>query len=336
MARFFYRGPHLVLPPVRLGSALLLLLILSACGAQASITVPASDTTASFACSASTADLGPAIDLHASAPAAGATGKLTIDGSTALAPLVSRAQDEFVAANPGASITVNGGGSLTGLADVEQSAVQIGDSDIFAQQANSTAYADLVDHQVAVVIFAVVVNPDVTITNLTQQQLQQIFAGTITTWDQVGGPHEFIDVIERPPTSGTRATFLKYVMQGQEPHPSQQLLSDDSNGIGALVAQTPGAISYIATSFIAAHGAYQGKIKPLCIDGAKPSSSAVASNQYHFWNFEHLYTKGSASGLAKQFITYLSSTAFQQSDLPSLSFLPVSALSPAAAASHQP
>lgn len=100
---------------------------------------------------------------------------------------MSRARDEFVAANPGASITVNGGGSLTGLADVEQGAVRIGDSDVFAQVENPTRYVDLVDHQVAVVIFAVVVNPDVRVTNLTEPQIQEIFTGQITTWDQVGG-----------------------------------------------------------------------------------------------------------------------------------------------------
>lgn len=113
-------------------------------------------------------------------------------------------------------------------------------------------------------------------------------------------------------------------------------MTDDSNGIGKLVSQTPGSISYIATSFIAAHGAYQGKVKPLCIDGAKPGPSDVSSNQYHFWNFEHLYTKGPASGLVEQFISYLSSPSFQQSDLPSLSFLLLSTLSRSATASHQP
>lgn len=186
MTRLFHPG-CLWRCPLCAWGGLLLLLMLSACGAQASITVPASVATTSFACSASTADLGPAVDQHASAPAASATGKLTIDGSTALAPLVSRARDEFVAANPGASITVNGGGSLTGLADVEQGAVRIGDSDVFAQVENPTRYVDLVDHQVAVVIFAVVVNPDVRVTNLTEPQIQEIFTGQITTWDQVGG-----------------------------------------------------------------------------------------------------------------------------------------------------
>src|SRR5579862_1520493 len=219
MARFFHSMQRRNMPSAQLASLALLLLGLSACGAQASIKVPAQNNSTSFACAISTADLGPATNQHASAPSTSVSGKLTLDGSTALAPLATRAADEFMAANPGVSITVNGGGSLTGLADAEQGAVQIGDSDVFAQQANPTAYTNLVDHQVAVVIFAVVVNPDVTITNLTQQQLQGIFTGKIPTWDQVGGPHEFINVIERPPTSGTRATFIKYVMQDQQTHP---------------------------------------------------------------------------------------------------------------------
>src|SRR5262249_7494332 len=159
---------------------------------------------------------------------------------------------------------------------------------------------------------AVIVNPDVTVTNLTQQQLQRIFTGDITSWDQLGGPSETIAVIERPATSGTRATFLKYVMQGQEPHPSRQLIKDDSNTIGKIVSETPGAISYIATTFVGPHGVYGQKVKPLCIDGAKPGPADVASNRYQFWNFEHMYTKGPATGLADQLIQFISSEDFQK------------------------
>src|SRR5262249_27446361 len=104
---------------------------------------------------------------------------------------------------------------------------------------------------------------------------------------------------------------------------------------GKIVSETPGAISYIATTFVGPHGTYREKVKPLCIDGARPGPGDVASNRYQFWNFEHLYTKGPATGLADQLIQFISSEDFQQKDVPRLSFLPLSALSETAKASHQ-
>ncbi len=324
-----------------LGTLLLtVVLLLSACGANNTNTggSPTATTgnTASN-CSVTTADLGPGGSSKATAPNDNATGTITIDGSSALQPLVVQARDEYVAANPGANITVNAGGSGKGLTDVEQGAVQIGNSDLFtANSATPDKFTDLVDHQVAVVIFAVVVNPDVTVNNLTTQQIQDIFTGKITNWKQLGGPDETITTIERPAGSGTRGTFSKYVMQGQTTAPAQTLQKDDSGALGDTVSTTPGAIGYIATSFIGATGKYNGKIKPLCIDGYKPGPTDAASNNYKFWNFEHMYTKGEATGLAASFIKYISSDAFQKADVPSLYFMSVNDLSSTAKASHQP
>ncbi len=321
---------------------MLLMLLLSACGASStgnggSGSTPTATTNTATACSVSTADLGPGGSTHGMAPNDNATGTITIDGSSALAPLVAQGATEYQAANSGANITVNAGGSSKGVADVENGAVQIGDSDLFAQTVDATKYNDLVDHQVAVVIFAMVVNPVVAakITNLTTTQIQQIYTGQITNWSSLGGPNETITTIERPAGSGTRGTFSKYVMNGMQTTPTQTLAKDDSGSLGATVASTPGAIGYIGTSFVGTGGAYNGKIVPICIDGQKPSPSAVATNAYKYWNFEHMYTKGQPSGLAASFLNYVQSAAFQP-DLLDLYYMPASQLSSSAASSHQP
>lgn len=319
---------------------LALTMLLSACGAQTNTNNPPTTVpTANPAnCSVSTSDLGPGGSTKATAPNDNATGNITIDGSSALQPLVVKARDEYVAVNTGANITVNAGGSKKGITDAEAGAVQIGNSDLFTQDVDPTAYKDLTDNQVAVVVFAVVVNPDVAakVHNLSTSQIQQIFGGQITNWSQLGGPSETITTVERPSGSGTRGTFSKYVMQGQPSQPSQTLQKDDSGALGQTVASTPGAIGYISTSFIGQGGKYNGQIMPLCIDGHKPSPTDVASNAYKFWNFEHMFTKGQPTGLASSFIKYILSSDFQQKDLPSLYFMSASQLNAAAKQSHQP
>src|SRR5438045_2244081 len=103
-------------------------------------------------------------------------GTLAVDGSSALQPLVAAVATQYQTKCSGANITVQPGGSKKGLADVESGAVVIGNSDVFADTATQT---DLVDHQVAVVTFAVIVNGKVGVKNLTTDQIKSIYSGKV-------------------------------------------------------------------------------------------------------------------------------------------------------------
>ena len=144
------------------------------------------------------------------------SGSITAAGSSALLPLVEQAAAQFMSKDPNAKINVQAGGSGAGLTMISQGSVNIGNSDLFAsEKLNANQTADLVDHKVCVVGFATVVNPKVGINNLTKQQLKDIFTGKVTNWKDVGGPDQKIATINRPTSSGTRATFKKYALDGR-------------------------------------------------------------------------------------------------------------------------
>ncbi len=221
---------------------------------------------------------------------------ITIAGSTALLPLVKDAADAYQQAHPDVKISVSGGGSGSGIAQVAGKAVQIGDSDITAP-----GHPELHDNRVAVVGFAIVVHPGVTAKNLSKKQLQDIFSGKTTNWKDVGGADQKIVVINRPRSSGTRAVFTKTIM-GSVPINEGSLTEDATGTVVKVVKQTPGAISYAA--FSGTRGAGLGE---LSVDGVEPTDDNIIHGKYPIWSYEHMFTLGPATGEVSRFIAFVTS-----------------------------
>ncbi len=313
-------------------------LVVAACGGSSSTGGTSSTGTTQSSLTACTASLTASAAGNATAPkATGVSGKLAIDGSSALAPLFQPAAQEFDAAN-GTQTSVTPNGSGTGLKDVNAGAVEIGMSDVFAQEKEPSAgaYSALTDHQVAVVRFTLATNNDLKgkVDNLTTAQIIGIYTGQYTNWSQIGGPSEPITVINRPTSSGTRATFKKYVLNNTAEAAGTTLTQDTSGAVAQAIAGTPGAIGYIGASFVIGQGA--GQIAPICIDGYDAQAKNINSGNYKFWGIEHAYTKGPASGNAKEFLKYVLSSDFQSKDVITLGYSKISDVSASAISSHTP
>lgn len=236
------------------------------------------------------------------------TGTIHISGSSALQPLVQAAADSFRDKNSGVSITVNAGGSGTGLQNVSDKTVDIGDSDVFAEEKLSKDKAAVLkDHIVCVVGVAAVTNPQVGIANVTKQQLADIFTGKITNWKEIGGKDQKIVIINRPKSSGTRSLFQKYALDGKSEAVGHALTEDNSGTLKQNVAQTPGSVAYLAFSYLT-----DDSVKVLSIDGAKPNYDNIYSGKYGVWGYEHMYTNGEAAGASKAFLDYIKSSEFEK------------------------
>ncbi|MBO0793905.1 MAG: substrate-binding domain-containing protein [Ktedonobacteraceae bacterium] len=230
-----------------------------------------------------------------------AQGTLRTNGSTALAPLVQDAAKAYQAKCSGSSITTQLTGSSAGLTAVSGGNADVGNSDVFA---DATKYPGLTDHQVAVVVFSVVINSKVTgVTNLTSAQLLNIFTNKVSNWKDVGGPDMPIVHVARPAGSGTRLTFEKFVLNGTT-ESGEKLTKNTTGEVAQTIKSTDGSISYVATSAVTKQG-----LTAIKIDGVADTDDNVKSNSYKFWNIEHMYTKGEASGLAKAFIDYVKGPA---------------------------
>jgi phosphate transport system substrate-binding protein len=241
-------------------------------------------------------------------------------GSSALQPLVNAAKEQFETKNKGVSVEVSAGGSKKGLEDVASGAVQIGNSDIFAEEKDKEK---LVDHKVAVQGFATMANKgpfNEKITSISLADLAKVFTGAITNWKDLGGQPQQITVINRAPASGTRAVFGNVVLGGDKFVESQT--EDNSGALVTKLKQTKGAISYLSLAFA------DPELVTFSLKTDKgvvePNQASITSGQYPIWSYGHMYTKGEATGATKQFLDYMLSPEFQENILPKVKgFMPV-------------
>ncbi|WP_424349884.1 phosphate ABC transporter substrate-binding protein PstS family protein [Latilactobacillus sp. 5-91] len=240
---------------------------------------------------------------------------VTAVGSSALQPLIEALAEQYSAQHSGQFINVQGGGSGTGLSQIQEGAVQMGNSDLFAEEKAGIKADKLVDHKVAVVGITPVINKKIGVKNLSLTQLAKIFSGEITNWQQVGGPDQEVVLVNRAQGSGTRSTFEQWVMGNRKTKPAQE--QDSTGMVRSIVANTPGAISYLAFSYV------DSTVATLKLDGVAPDDQNVMNNTWPIWSYEHVYTKGQPTGLTKEFLAYVLSDKIQNKQVSKMGYIPV-------------
>lgn len=248
------------------------------------------------------------------------TGTVTYDGASSFQALVEAAAEQFMNENPDVSITGSGNGSGTGLTAVADGTVNIGNSDVFAEtKLEADQAATLVDHEVAVVGMGPVVSLNVTVDDLTLEQLAGIFSGQITNWSEVGGEDAEIHVLNRKAGSGTRATFEAAVFGADVPDFAGEAELDKSGDVQTQLGSTDNAISYLDFSHFD-----ETKFKAIKVGGVEPTSENVTDNSFPIWATEHMYCQEDADEVTKAFLEYMLSDDVQGSLVEEQGFIPVS------------
>ena len=234
--------------------------------------------------------------------------KLTIAGSTTVLPIAQAAAEVFMENNAEANISVRGGGSSIGIAGILSGTIDIGDASRHAKTKEKAQARErgikLYENIIAADGIAIIVHPSNKITNISMQQLQDIFAGKITNWKELGGKNEPLVAILRDPSSGTYEVFDKLVMQGTT-NRSDALSLGSNNAVVSTVKNTPGAIGYAGLGYL------NNSVKTVKVENVIATESTVNSKKYPISRTLHMYTNGAPKGLAKQYIDFILSAEGQ-------------------------
>jgi phosphate transport system substrate-binding protein len=226
---------------------------------------------------------------------------ITLAGSTAFQPFAEKLADQYMLTKNNVIITVQGGGSAVGIQAANSGAAQIGMADLVTLPKEAK---DLTATVVAKDGVAVVVNPLNKVTDLSTDQVRDIFNGKITNWKEVGGVDAPITVVSREAGSGTRSSF-EQIITGI--NLKKNALIQDSNGtIRETVANDANSIGYLS------HGLINEKIKALKLDDQDCTSENIISGKYKLVRPIFLLVKGTLEGETKNFIDYILSNEGQQ------------------------
>ena len=235
-------------------------------------------------------------------------------GSDTVLPLAQKEAENYLKKNPSASVTVTGGGSGVGISSLIESTTDIAmasrkmkfDEKIKMQNGGKSP----VEKVVAYDALAVIVNPANTVSQLTRQQLEDIFTGKITNWKQVGGADMKIVVYSRETSSGTYEFFKEHILENKN-YMSGILSMPATGAIIQSVAQTPGAIGYVGLAYLnsdvkALKVSYDGKtfVTP-SYENAKNKTYPVIRPLYFY------YTKANEAKV-KPFVDYVLSPEGQK------------------------
>jgi phosphate transport system substrate-binding protein len=163
------------------------------------------------------------------------------------------------------------------------------------------------DYVIGAYSVAVVVNAANSVTNLTQDQVRDIFTGVIQNWKDVGGPDAPIHLFIRDPISGTYIGFKELAM-GSKPYFSEQNLFTNYTGIVEAVARDANGIGYAGFNLT-----HQAGVKAVSIDSIEPAVDAVNQGKYPYARTLHLYTnKAKERAAAVDFIQFIQSPRGQE------------------------
>jgi len=206
-----------------------------------------------------------------SAPAA-LSGTVATNGSTSMEKVIGGLKEQFMADNSGVTVSYDATGSGTGIESVSNGTCDIGLSSR-ALKDEETAKG-LVGTTIALDGIAIIVNADSKVSDLSVDQIAQIFTGKITDWSKVGGAAGAIACIGRESGSGTRDGFESITKTKDSCKLSQELTS--TGAVIEAVKNGPNAVGYASLSAVEG----QSGIKVLTVSGVACTEAAVLDGSY--------------------------------------------------------
>lgn len=228
------------------------------------------------------------------------SGSVSTDGSTSMQKVINTLGEAFMNENKNITFTYNPTGSGSGIKAVQDGRCDIGLSSRALKAEEKEA--GLKETVLAYDGIAIIVNPENPVSDLTIEQIADIYTGKITNWKDLGGNDAGIVLIGREAGSGTRDGFETITGTTDACQYRQELTS--TGDVITTVAQNPDAIGYASLASI------KDTVKALSVGGVVPTEDTVKDGSYAIQRpFVLVTVEGKAlSDSAQKFFDYITSS----------------------------
>lgn len=224
---------------------------------------------------------------------------LILTGSSTIAPLIGEIAKRFEASHPGVRVDIQTGGSSRGISDVRDKTAHIG----MVSRELKDSESDLTAHLLARDGVAMIVHRDNPVSDLSTDTIKGIYTGSISDWSEAGGTPGPITAVNKASGRATLEVFVGHFKLEEPDIKAHVVIGENQEGI-KTVAGNPRAIAYVSIGTAEYEAGAGTPIKLVPLDGAVPSTEAVAKGSYPMFRPLNLVTAGQPSELAAQFITF--------------------------------
>ncbi|MES2720405.1 MAG: phosphate ABC transporter substrate-binding protein [Pseudomonadota bacterium] len=229
-------------------------------------------------------------------------GKLSLTGSSTIAPLMLDLGKRFEKLNPGVRVDVQAGGSSRGITDARSGLADIG----MVSRALKPEESDLTPYVVALDGITLILHKSNPVKALSNEQIIAIYTGRIRNWKALGGKDLSITVVNKAEGRSTLELFLHYFKLKAPDVKAQVVIGDNQQGV-KTVAGNPGAIGYVSIGTAEYEVDDGTPIKLLPIQGIAATVANVRNRSFPLSRPLNLATNAPATGLSRRFIDFVQS-----------------------------
>ena len=229
--------------------------------------------------------------------------KITLTGSSTVAPLASEIAKKFEAERSEVRIDVQTGGSSRGLADTERGLADIG---MISRALKDSETDRFESYAIARDGIGIIVSSNNPIPRLTDRQVVDIYTGKIDNWQQVGGTDAPITVVNKAEGRSTLELFLDYFQLENSQIAADVIIGDNQQGI-KTVAGNQNAIGYVSIGAAERDISSGVPLKLLSVGNVDASTATVQDGSFPLSRPLNLITKEAPSGLTAEFLEFAQS-----------------------------
>lgn len=230
---------------------------------------------------------------------------IKVGGSTSTVGLLTLLETNYSESNKNVKITqLKPGQSESIVEGIKLGVVDVGT--ISKAALKKEAHSSILNsREIVRDLLLVATHPSVTgVKNLTTKNLQDIYSGKVSNWQQLGGPNAKIVLLDRPDDESAKQILRKYYLGKDLKNSPTAVVFRKEGELIQAIQSTPYSIGAFSLAYAISH---QLPVNRIGIDGVAPTPANFKTNKYPMVREIAIVWHKNASATTQNFIQYISS-----------------------------